>query len=114
MPLVVSPWILTTFDKQQVTEGTQTSTVVSCFDADGFLTGRRTFASFGSNPARQAHDLLAIFVPIPKDNVGAGGIGTEQYLGGDDPDPANSSDGYAGAPLTADCLSSSNTDNYRI
>ncbi|HEX8619738.1 MAG TPA: hypothetical protein VF911_19305 [Thermoanaerobaculia bacterium] len=108
MPLFTDPWILGTYNKQQVTEGAQTSTVATCFDATGFLTGRRTFAGFGATPARQANDLLEIYTRVD------GEVGTEQYLGGDDPDPADSSDGYVGAPLASDCVTSSATDNYRI
>jgi YD repeat-containing protein len=100
---VGSPWILGTYDKQQATEGSQTSTVATCFDANGFLTGRRAYTTFGSAPSLQDTDLLSIFTVDANGNVV-----TEQYLGGDDTGTE------VDASTTDTCLSSSSTANYRI
>ncbi|MCP4246711.1 MAG: RHS repeat protein, partial [bacterium] len=73
-PPVTAPWILGTFERQTVTEGAESATATSCFDADGFLTRRRTLASAGKG----SHDLIAAFTPDADGNVAS-----ERYYGGD-------------------------------
>lgn len=99
---VTSPWILGTYDVQQVTENGQTATAAACFDANGFLTSRRTYAEPGANPTLQQKDLLAIFTPDS-----AGNLIREQFLGGDD-------NNWAPAPTGSTCLSASSVESYRI
>jgi YD repeat-containing protein len=109
-PLITSQkWLLTTFDVQRSTENSVTSSSRACFDpANGFLTGRRTYAAFGDSPSRQAGDLLTILHPD-----GHGNVDLEQFLGGD---TEQAPDGTAGtpAPVNSDCLTSSATDTFRI
>lgn len=69
-----APWILETFTRQTVTEGSDSTTTLSCFDrATGLLLRRRTMS--GSTPA--ADDLLAVQTPDAHGN-----IATEQSFGG--------------------------------
>jgi YD repeat-containing protein len=104
MPPVASPWILGTFDLQQTTENGQISTVSACFDTNGFLAGRRTYAAFGASagvaPTKSGTDLLALFTADANGNVSR-----EQYLGGDS--------GTA-AYLSSTCLDSSATESFRL
>lgn len=106
IPPTGGKWNLGMFDYQRATENSQTSTVASCFNADGFLTGRRAYAAFGTAPSLQAKDLLTIYTP---DSV-TGNVTMEQYLGGD----VSSADGGVPASTTVICPTSSSTDNYRI
>ncbi len=104
MPPTNGKWNLGMFDSQRMTENNQTSSVAACFNADGFLTGRRVYAAFGSAPSLQGKDLLTLYTPDA-----LGNISVEQYLGGD----LGSADNGVPAPTSAICPSNS-TDNYRI
>lgn len=101
MPGPSDKWNFGVYDLQRTTENSQVSTVAACFDTNGFQTGRRIYAAFGTSPSLQEKDLLAIFTPDPT----TGNVKVEQYLGGDQGVPA---------PTTAICPTSSSSDNYRI
>jgi YD repeat-containing protein len=105
MPPASGKWNLGMFDLQRMTENGQSSTVAACFNANGFLTGRRVYATFGdhptNNPSTAWNDLLTLFTP----DTTTGNVNVEQYLGGDEGVPA---------PTGAICPASSSSDNYRI
>ncbi len=72
-PSTGASWILNTFDRQTVTEG-GTAVATACFDVDGFLTRRRTFAG----TTEGADDVIAVFAPDADGNVTS-----ERTYGGD-------------------------------
>lgn len=74
-----SPWIVTGYDYQRVTEGTQTSEKKFCFsDTTGVLTSRRSYKNYGASPATDGADLLTVLT-----YDGAGNLQTERYYGGE-------------------------------
>ncbi len=73
-PATTAPWILGTFDRQTLSEGPGTAVATSCFDADGFLTRRRSLAGTGEGSS----DVIAVLVPDTAGNVAA-----ERTYGGD-------------------------------
>jgi YD repeat-containing protein len=101
MPAWNAKWNFGVYDLQRTTENGQISTVAACFDTNGFMTGRRIYAAFGTSPDLQGKDLLAIFTADPA----TGNRKVEQYLGGDQGVPAST---------TTICPTSSSSDNYRI
>ncbi len=82
-------WLLTTFDKQWVSEPDSAGNLIFsrasfCFNADGFITSRRTHkdlvqaaSSDNLNYTHDPKDLLAVFTQV------AGNLTQEQYFGGD-------------------------------
>ncbi len=79
IPATTSPWILTNYDYQRVTEESQTSETKLCFsDTTGVLTSRRVYKSYGASPASNDADLLIV---LTYDNVG--NLQTERSYGGE-------------------------------
>jgi YD repeat-containing protein len=110
------PWILNKFKYDYATETlpdaaglsaeTVTAMTEACFDANGFLTSRRTFHSKITNTANPPYlttDLLAVFTADTRGN-----IATEKYYGGDDP-AHRASTSSCGAPTDAEAFSLAHT-----
>jgi YD repeat-containing protein len=99
------PWVLNTFTSTTVSEpGQPTLTSLTCFDANGFLTSRRTLkgATISSN------DLLAVYTPL------YGNVAQERYWGGDNPSDTASPDSYKPVPAGFACGQSPSGEAFRI
>ncbi|MBV9071727.1 MAG: fibronectin type III domain-containing protein [Acidobacteria bacterium] len=88
-----APWILDTYDRTTTTEGTASNVVDACFDATGFLTGRRTYKNTGATLTASTNDVVTTFT---KKTTGSnrGFVADEHWFGGDQHplSPSNYSD----------------------
>jgi YD repeat-containing protein len=77
-----SPWILDTYDRATTEQGTDVSVVDACFDATGFLSGRRTYKNTGTTITPSANDVVTTY---SKRTTGPnfGFVADEHWFGGD-------------------------------
>ena len=76
-----SPWILDTYDRMTTEQGTAKSVVDACFDATGFLKGRRTYKNTETTPTASTNDVVTTFTKTTGFSLGF--VADEHWFGGD-------------------------------
>ena len=73
-----SPWILDKYDRVTTAQGTDVSVVDACFDATGFLSGRRTYKNTGTTTTPSTNDVVTTYT-----KNATGFVADEHWFGGD-------------------------------